>query len=672
MNPLLLAVILAAICAVLVEEFIRLYPRGKTAYTLFREVRKTGVRAIYLRKDSDQLESMLRGAKKGDEILVVGRTQSGFLKDNEKRIMEALDRGIILKLLFLDRKTLESLGPGQRIDLRFLRVPNAHGQLLDDVGETESRLRSLRNQCQTRNLEGSLLVYRTGVLVQSSVVIYLPRDEGAPMRILYDFSFGIDDSEKFVQCYKSPRISNFFHQLRKFYAGMFDQDVSSLSYELSYSPSAEHDLRKELERLAAERIRTLIGSHSQSEAIRDNTLIRIVPAAREIFKALNQNNTPVPPPVSAQIELTNQCTTSCTHCFRFSKSQAPQMNPAMAMKLLDELSDLGVRTITFSGGEPTTHSEFIGLLRHASLKNLGVGVLSNGVGIGDEVLQAIHDNARWLRLSIDGSTAAVYGQVRRSLSPTQDAFQELNSTIQRFKRLNDITRRCALSICYTIQRNNVEDVRDMIKWVQRLDLPGGDKCLTFKFAHGSNGFLCTQKQLRDFDRDVLKNSYFAGAANLDYLSWFLKEQSSIHDLAQGRPSESLYLQQKTRCFTPHLFTLIDPEGNVYTCCFLFEDNKGYGEAIGSKRREHCIGNVENNIFGDIWRGAEYQRVRGELAIIKPKTEKYSACGECTRHCNHNKWLSQIYAEYSGLLAAGGDADAVMMRIAGANTGEVWL
>jgi len=53
----------------------------------------------------------------------------------------------------------------------------------------------------------------------------------------------------------------------------------------------------------------------------------------------------------------------------------------------------------------------------------------------------------------------------------------------------------------------------------------------------------------------------------------------------------LYLQQPTRCFTPHLFTLIDPQGDVYPCCFLFEDNQGYTTEAVAKRRVHCVGSL---------------------------------------------------------------------------------
>jgi MoaA/NifB/PqqE/SkfB family radical SAM enzyme len=166
---------------------------------------------------------------------------------------------------------------------------------------------------------------------------------------------------------------------------------------------------------------------------------------------------------------------------------------------------------------------------------------------------------------------------------------------------------------------------------------------------------------------------FSEAANISYLRRFLEHQSSVLDVAEGRPTQSLYLQQPTRCFTPYLFTLIDPQGDVYPCCFLFEDNQGYTPEAVEKRKAHCVGHLKDETFVGIWNGTKYQQVRRELASINPKREKYAACGECTRHCNHNRGLSQLYAEYSGLKATARGADSVLEGIVGERTqNEVWL
>lgn len=653
--------------------------RHELAATLVfeRTVRRTGLKAIYPRSHKQarvQLHNLLNGAKDGDEVFIVGRTHRGLLSDNNEEIIDALARGAVLKFLFLDLKALTNLGPGQRVDLRSLRLPNAYAQLVDDLGDAEAKLRGIRDACAARKLPGSLLVYRTDVLVQSSIVMHVPLEEKEAIRLLYDFSFGGDVSEKFVQCYKSKRRESpgdFCSRLRNFYAGLFDLDVSSFAYELSYRHSRSGGPPSEIEAIAVERMNQLINAHAEAEEIRNNPLKRIVPAAARVFSALGHD---APPPISAQLELTNECTTHCRHCFRHGPSVAPQMGTGLARKILAELSDYGVRTITLSGGEPTKHGDFAALLRYAAEdKNLAAGVLSNGVGVSDDNLRAIHRWAKWLRLSIDGGSPAVYNRVRKPVPPEEDAFRAVENVIRHFAHLNDKGLGCKISICYTIQQANVDDVSGMVGWVRRQPIPDGDKCLTFKFAHGKNGFLCTEGQLRKLYDDVFINANLKDAANIPYLRWFLERQSSTPDVAEGHPTQSLYVQQPTRCFAPHLFTLIDPQGDVYPCCYLFDDNGGYSAATVKKRSEYCMGSLTKGCFKDLWNGARYQQLREELAKIDPRASGFAACGECTRHCNHNRGLSQLYSEYSGLQAAGGNSDAVMTTVVGTQSeGDVWL
>lgn len=634
---------------------------------------------IYARGESaqkDLFRNVLASAKKGDEILFVGRTLSGIFGDakDAAAMVKALKHGVALKLLFLDYNALS----GGRIDLRSLRLPDARGLLARDLSITQDKLSAVRDDCVKGNFPGSLLVYRTDVLVESSILMHVR--SGVPKRFNLDFSFGEGEPNKFTQYYHPLRRSEFCSRLHKFYAAKFDADVSSFDFGLSYRPF-EDNLRTELGRLARERWTGFITAHSESEAIRDNALVNIMPAAAQVFSAFHHNKE-APPPVSVQIELTNICSTACRHCFRWQPTEIPKMEAGVARRLLDQLSDFGVRTISLSGGEPTQHPQFIELLAYAVQKQLAVGVLSNGVGLSEQVLEAIHNNAQWLRLSMDGSNSAVYGEVRHPRYKGQDPFRELMITLARFKDLDRQSQRCKLAICYTIQRKNAENVPDMIRMVRKFGLRGGDKCLTFKFAHGRNGFLCTEDQLRKLQA-LFSDREFEHAANLDYLRWFLERQSNLQDVVQGRPTENLYLRQDTRCFTPHLFALIDPQGDVYPCCFLFEDNKNYTPELLQKRRSHCLGNIGDREFREIWRGADYRRVRDELRIIDPskgeengenkKYNKYEACGECTRHCNHNRWLTKLFEEYHALQAAGGNSDAVMQELSiGSQTDQVWL
>jgi hypothetical protein len=47
----------------------------------------------------------------------------------------------------------------------------------------------------------------------------------------------------------------------------------------------------------------------------------------------------------------------------------------------------------------------------------------------------------------------------------------------------------------------------------------------------------------------------------------------------------------------------------------------------------------------IWNGEKYSRERRNLAKINPNNIRFTPCGECTRHCQHNRALTEIYTAY---------------------------
>lgn len=673
------AFILAVLCG-FIAELVRSWKELKALARKTRSffgIRRTGLKAIFRRSDEPgRLQELIDRARDRDELMIIGRTVRGVVESNEPGIEAALVRGVIVKFLFLDSGVVRERGDGRSIDLRSLGIRDAQRTLAEDIGFSEAKLKSIRENCEKNRWRGSLLVYQTTVLLQNSAVILFPKLDDAPIRILYDFSFGTEQSDKWVQYYRARKnkTERFPNKLTTFYRNMFNKESSKFAYSLSYRFTADGPVAKELETVAAERIRSVIDTHPGGENVRANALQRILPGAAAVFRSLHDTRIQIPPPLSVQVELTNKCTTSCEHCSRWKRADLPEMKKDVAVGLLDDLAALGVGTVTFSGGEPTAHSSFVEILRHAASKNLKIGVLSNGVGLSDDTINAIYDCADWLRLSIDGSSPRVYDRVRKSLPRHRDAFEAVKSTVHRLSERNRQAAKCRLAICYTIQSKNADDVRDVIRWVRSLGIPDGDRCLSLKFAHGrdSDGkFLCTKDEIRELFNDVFTDPEFAHTPAVEYLHWFLNHQSSISDLAAGRPTQGLYSQQETRCFTPHIFSLVDPRGDVYPCCFLFEDNDDYTKITERLRKRHLMGSLENARFADIWKGSEYERVRRELSVIEP-AEKYSSCGYCTRHCNHNVWLTKIYAEYEGLRTAKGNADEVMKGISDSQSGPVWL
>ena len=87
-------------------------------------------------------------------------------------------------------------------------------------------------------------------------------------------------------------------------------------------------------------------------------------------------------PYSAQIELTIRCNASCPFCsFPMMEENAisREMSTQQVKSIIDQISQLGVNSLSFTGGEPTLRSDLPELIHHAGVKHdLMIGVATNG------------------------------------------------------------------------------------------------------------------------------------------------------------------------------------------------------------------------------------------------------------------------------------------------------
>ncbi|MBW2395679.1 MAG: radical SAM protein [Deltaproteobacteria bacterium] len=102
------------------------------------------------------------------------------------------------------------------------------------------------------------------------------------------------------------------------------------------------------------------------------------------------------------------CNMECPHCYA---SAVPVPSPTdltreEGLRLLDELSDCGVKTVIFSGGEPLLRPDIFGLLGYASFIGISPHLSTNGVLIDPETAQRLADvGVGYVGVSIDGLEA---------------------------------------------------------------------------------------------------------------------------------------------------------------------------------------------------------------------------------------------------------------------------
>ncbi|MBN1214479.1 MAG: viperin family antiviral radical SAM protein [Candidatus Lokiarchaeota archaeon] len=95
------------------------------------------------------------------------------------------------------------------------------------------------------------------------------------------------------------------------------------------------------------------------------------------------------------------CNFKCKYCFARFESSNLKLSFNQCIKIINDISNAGIKKINFAGGEPSL-SPFLGdLLKYS--KNLGLitSIISNGTGITKNFLKEFSKSIDWIGLSID-------------------------------------------------------------------------------------------------------------------------------------------------------------------------------------------------------------------------------------------------------------------------------
>jgi MoaA/NifB/PqqE/SkfB family radical SAM enzyme len=378
------------------------------------------------------------------------------------------------------------------------------------------------------------------------------------------------------------------------------------------------------------------------------------------------------PPVSIQLLVTNACTTHCTMCdhYKLSRQNPPDLTDNELKYTLKCIKDLGTRSVIISGGEPLARTSLFSLLEYGKGLGLHLGLLTNGIKKGDESISAeeariIASTCAWVQMSIDSFDETTYAQIRRGghLTTALDTLEQITKA-----GLSDV------EVCFTIQRENIEELSTVQRKIESL-LPASVS-VRFKFAHGPSNdreFLCLPAQLRENTREIVPENL---QANFSYLFKMINDGHFDYEgIAEGAPLKTamvMYQQKGYKCQVLRLTCKIDAKGDVYPCCFLFDDNS----AASQIRTLHKLGSLRSDRTGHIMDPDQYEnalikiwyendRLKLHRNIVLPVD--VDACKYCTRHFYQNSFLNESFHIFQDYPYSG-----VIEELASTEVDDFWL
>lgn len=121
-------------------------------------------------------------------------------------------------------------------------------------------------------------------------------------------------------------------------------------------------------------------------------------------------------PYSAQIELTLRCNGKCPFCSIHSLPESiigEDMNTGQIKYLIDQLTELGVNALTYTGGEPTLRKDLAEIIYHTGVVHDFInGIATNGFLMPKLFKEHSFEGLDYILTSIDYPTAKQHDRMR--------------------------------------------------------------------------------------------------------------------------------------------------------------------------------------------------------------------------------------------------------------------
>ena len=119
-------------------------------------------------------------------------------------------------------------------------------------------------------------------------------------------------------------------------------------------------------------------------------------------------------PLAVLAEITHRCPLQCPYCSNplAMEPAANELSTADWLRVIDELAELGVLQIHFSGGEPTARRDLVQMIARATEVGLYTNLITSAVGLTRDKLAALTEAGLChVQISVQGAEAALADRV---------------------------------------------------------------------------------------------------------------------------------------------------------------------------------------------------------------------------------------------------------------------
>ncbi len=307
--------------------------------------------------------------------------------------------------------------------------------------------------------------------------------------------------------------------------------------------------------------------------------------------------------------LTRQCNLACEHCYMDAKAEGhEELMLEEGIRLIDELADLKVPVLIFTGGEPLLSRNFYAYAFHAREVGLKAVISTNGTMITPEVAKLLAEaRIRYVGVSLDSATPEKHDRFRGVRGAYARALQGIRNA-------QDAGLKTGLRI--TLTRDNWQDVPALLNLALDEGIPRF--CLYHLVPTGRGAGIASRDVTVEQRRSVIRLLAEAAVELKDRDIEILTTDSPMDgayllELLKDDPRREHVKELMTNaggCSTGTKVANINHRGDVHPCHFM---------------PQVVVGNVRERSFKDIW----IDNPSPELMSLREiKSNLKGACGKC--------------------------------------------
>jgi radical SAM protein with 4Fe4S-binding SPASM domain len=272
-------------------------------------------------------------------------------------------------------------------------------------------------------------------------------------------------------------------------------------------------------------------------------------------------------------------------------------------KVINDLCDMGIKSIRLIGAEPLIRKELIDIIKHIKSKNIICDLATNGTLITKEMAkELVSSKIDQIALSVDAPN-----ELHDKVRGVKGAFKKVMEGLHylSFEKKRDESSVPRFNVRTTISSVNcsIENLTAMVEFIERNEIESfsfgliretpldvvdktvfkGEKIGTTRFLPESDSLLLDEDSLMKIKNEAAKNPALKMAlGEINYLSY-------DHLLKGTVPIK--------RCYQTHDVILINPYGDVIPCANL---------------DRYVFGNVLKEDIQDIWKSSAHTELTDHL------------------------------------------------------------